>query len=173
MLTEEKREEIIAKVEGELLNGRTFMLGAQSERSCIGYRPPVNRSYWANAVKVIGEMAAESDAFAQLASKLIVGLPLYQSDNELRAKVLENAASAVSKGYDDVIRRSGPEPGRFSDSQRSFTIYECITLDYWLMKAVPCTGSVGGPGWVVQELAQRHNVRTERFGFDKKKFCEV
>ena len=104
MLTEEKREEIIAKVEGELLNGRTFMLGAQSERSCIGYRPPVNRSYWANAVKVIGEMAAESDAFAQLASKLIVGLPLYQSDNELRAKVLENAASAVSKGYDDVIR---------------------------------------------------------------------
>jgi hypothetical protein len=163
MLEEQRKEQIIAEVEEKLLSGYAFTVGAQSERSVRGYRPPCHRNYWSNAIKVIGEMARESNVFAQIASKLIVGLPLYQCDNELRAKVLENAASAIKDGYDDVIRRSSPEPGRFSDSQRAFTLYECILLDYWLDKAVPCTGSVGGVGWVVEELAIRNNVRTYQF----------
>ncbi len=152
-----KREETLDRIKENLLSGKAFSLGALSERSVRGYQPPANREYWGNAIAVIVQMACQNDTLAQVAWPLIRGINLYQTNHEIRAKVFENAAHAIAQGYDDVIRRSGPEPIRYSDAQRPYTA-ECIQLDYWLNKAIPCLSSVGGVGWAVAQLAEDNRV---------------
>lgn len=154
-----REREIMDEVSENLLNGRSFDMCARSERSAIGYRPPCPRKYWAIAIETIGRMANESDVLAQLASKLLTSIPLYQTNNELRAHIMESAGKAIRDGYLDVIRLASPEPGRRSDAQRAFTLYECLTLDVWLNLAVPCPDTAPGIGWVVSKLIEENRVR--------------
>jgi hypothetical protein len=150
----EREQQIIEETKASLQSGRSFAMAAASARSVRGYKPPTNREVWGHAVKTIGMMAERSDAFAQVASRIVGKLNLYQSNSELRAQVYEGAAAAIRDGYTDVIGLAGPEPPRRRHATRPFTLSECVLLDYWLEEATyPQAGKVPGVGWAVEAIA--------------------
>jgi hypothetical protein len=155
--------EIIRGHEADLLSGAVFARHAASDRSVIGYAPPTSRDVWSHAISTVGRMAAESDALAQVAAAIVGRVNLYQTNHECHAQVWEGAAIAIRKGYDDVIGRSGPEPGRHKDHQRPFNIHEIVQVAYWLNEATARGGSSAPAiGWCLDAIARAHRVRTPR-----------
>jgi hypothetical protein len=150
----------IEETRERLLSGRTFSMSAAGYRSAYGYRPPCGRDQYAHVVQTLGRMAAQSDSFAQIAAAILNGgLNPYGNRDELAAKVYEGAAKALASGYDDVIKRASPEPGRYSDAQRGYSLGECILLDYWLAEATAkCASHLPGVGWCVDALARAERV---------------
>lgn len=155
---------VLDRMAADLCSGTYFQRHATASRSARGYRPPLTRSAWSHAMTTIARMASQSDAFAQIAAGILGRVNLYGTRPEAAAQVYEAAAAVLADGFDDVIGRSGPEPGRFSDHQRDFTLAERISLAYWLAEATaPMVDCVPSVGWVVTGLAARHRVRTTDF----------
>lgn len=141
-----------------LLSGVYFDNIARSEGSVRGYQPPANRQYYSHIIATLGQMACESDLLAQVASRLVGKLNLYSTNHELKARLFSEAATIVRGQYDDVIGRTGPEPIRYSDAHREFTLRERIIIAAWLEKAAPSTSSVPGLGWAITYLAQEMGI---------------
>lgn len=130
-------------------------------RSHAGRRlggPPVGREAWASCIEWLGRLARQSDAMAQLVQS--IGLPpLYQTAGEAAAAVYRGAHSAMQQPYDDVVGRSGPEPGRHRDHVRDWTLRERITALAYLKRAThgfDCTAP--GYGWALEALAREQGV---------------
>ena len=137
-----------------LRSGRTLALAAQSHRSRYGYKPPVGHRQWAHTIQVLGQMAQQSDPLAQIASHIVGRLNLYGDDAQLCASVYDGAFHAVNSGYDDIVGRTGPEAGRWSQYHRAFTLSEIVSLHYWLILATKgATSSVSRPGWCLSVVA--------------------
>jgi hypothetical protein len=139
---------IVDKYRDDILSGRTLALAAASHRSRYGYKPPVGHRQWAHTIQTLGQMARESDALAQIASHIVGRLNLYGDEAQLCASVYSAAYEAVSKGYTDVVGRSGPEAGRWSQYERPYHLSELAKLACWLILA--CKGADGGGaciGW--------------------------
>lgn len=144
----------------ELERGTTFHYAAQSHGSRRGYEPPCTRRGWSHAIVTLGRMAAVSDPLAQLARAAIHGLNLYGTDSQACSKIYQQAATAVAAGYDDVIRRASPEPGRPSTWVRPYTLRELVIAVHWLEYATRQmnTGSANGVGWAARAVAAELNV---------------
>jgi hypothetical protein len=146
-------EKAITRVRDDLMSGAYFSRHASSHRSAIGYRPVLNHRDWAHAMKTIAEMAAESDSLAQVAHTIMGRVNLYGTRPEACAQIFEAAAEALRNGFDDVVGRSGPEAGRYSDHQRTFTLRERVLVAYWLEAATaPMQDCVPGVGWCVDAI---------------------
>lgn len=151
----EKEARIVNKYRDDLLSGRTLALHAQSHRSRYGYKPPIGRRDWAHAVRTLADMAASSDRMAQVAVGIIGHLNLYGDDAQLCAAMYEHAAQVMRVPFDDVIGRAGPEPGRYSDHQHAWTLYDRVAVHYWLELACrPCAACAPGVGWCLQIVAR-------------------
>lgn len=154
--------EIIDRYERDLLDGAVFARGSLSARSAIGYRPPVTARDWSHAVATIARMGARSDSLAQMSAAILSRLPnLYGTGPEVKARVYEGAAQAVRDGFDDVHRRSGPEPCRHSDAQRRYSLRELLMVEFYIAEAcapAAICASVPGWGWVTAALAEREGV---------------
>lgn len=149
----------VARVEDDLVTGRTFRLIEASARSSYGYRPPVNRQGWAHAIETLGRMAAQSDPLAAVARRAVAHVNLYGTAPQVHAGLAGAFAQAVADGYDDVIGRSAPDAGRRRDHHRAFTLHECVALAVWLEEASRfVTDRTFGVGWVVSHLARREGV---------------
>lgn len=151
----------VQRYEADLLDGTVFARHAESARSAYGYRPCLDRRAWSHAVTTIGQMAARSDALAQVAAAILPGLTrnTYTTRPEASAAIYEGAAAAIRAGYDDVIGRSGPEAGRHSDHQRPFRIDEVVLIAYYLIEATRYMAeSVVGPGWALAAVREQHDV---------------
>lgn len=156
---------IIERVREDLLSGRSFILVANSARSARGYAPPCTRRAWGHAVRLLGEMAVESDSLAQVATLIVHRLPLYQTPTEAQAHVYEAATEALAAGFDDVIGRSAPDAGRYSAHQRDFTLRERVLLAVWLVGV--CAeferwSSAPRIGWCLAAIARAEGVTTPR-----------
>jgi hypothetical protein len=138
-----------------LRSGRTLALAAASHRSRFGYMPPIGHRQWSHTIETLGRMARESDALAQIASAIVGRLNLYGDNAQLCTSVYSAAFEAVTSGYDDVVGRTGPEAGRWSQYHRSYSLREIVSLHYWLILACKgATSSVDRPGWCLQIVAE-------------------
>lgn len=144
----------------DLLSGRTLVLHAQSHRSRYGYKPPINRRKWAHAMRTLADMAESSDKMAQVAAHIIGRVNLYGDDAQACARMYEMAYEAMSKPYDDVIGRAGPEAGRHSDHQHAWTLADRVAVHYWLELATRgMTGSGHGVGWALAAVGREVGFR--------------
>ena len=151
------KQETLDRYCEDLQSGRTFVLHSQSSRSIRCYEPPLNRSDWGHVMIVVGDMARESDALAQVATSIRVNL--YGTRSLAMASIYDAMFKAVNGEYDDVIGRTGPEPGRPSSHRRKFKLSECISLAYWAKAmTAPLDYCVPGVGWALEALRDKNNV---------------
>lgn len=151
----EQRQATLERYEAEVLDGTVFMNHANSHRSRYGYQPVCSRRTYARAVAALAEMAADTDPLAQIAHAILgAGLPLYGTEADLYEALYRRADAAIADGYTDVVKLSGPEPGRRSDAERSYTLAERIQVLHYLAKA---TGT--NIGWCLQALTERDRIR--------------
>lgn len=149
----------------DLMSGRVFRLHAASARSARGYRPPMHRDDWSHAMATIARMAHQSDALAQVASKILGRVNLYGTRALADAQIWERAAEALEDGFDDVIGRAGPEAGRFKDHQHPYTLHQRLSVLAWVTEATAkLQDSVPGLGWCASALIRAHQVRTHTIG---------
>jgi len=159
----EQDARVVDRYRNDLLSGRTLVLAAQSHRSRYGYMPPVGHRQWAHTIQVLGQMARESDALAQIASHIVGRLNLYGDEAQLCASVYSAAYEAVHKGYTDVVGRSGPEAGRWSQYERAYRLSELAQLACWLTLACKgATSSVDGIGWCLAIVLDTIHTRVPR-----------
>lgn len=151
---------VIARVEAELMSGRTFSLCAASFKSIRGYQPPTGHRQYAAAIAVLAEGAKLSDRQATLVSRVIGSLPLHMQAGDMVGRMYEVARKALDEPYFDTIRNASPEPGRHSDNVHDWTLADRLafkaTLAVAASKIVP-TGSV--LGWAFEALVERDHVR--------------
>ena len=151
----EKDARQVDKYRDDLRSGRTLALAANGHRSRYGYKPPVGHRQWAHTIETLGRMARESDALAQIATHIVGRINLYGDEAQLCASVYSAAFEAVHKGYTDVVGRSGPGAGRWSQYERAYTLSETVQLAYWLILACKgATASVDRPGWCLSVVAE-------------------
>lgn len=160
-LYDEDRQAQIRKFEADLLDGTVFARCGASSRSVRGYQPVTNHRLFAHLVTTIGKLAGEGDQCAQVAADVIHAAPLYQGRHEMYAKAWEVAAATIREGYDDVVLRSGPEPGRPSTWHKPFALGAVFCVYVHLTEATAKeSGSVPGLGWCASAIARAHGFRT-------------
>lgn len=149
-----QQEKVIADYREKLMSGKTLANHAASHRSRRGYKPPISRRDWAHAMGTLAKMAEQSDRLAQVAAAIIGKVNLYGDRAQACAAMYEQAGAAMSKRYDDVIGRAGPEAGRHSEHQHEWTLYDRVAVHYWLELATRgMTDSASGVGWALQAVA--------------------
>jgi hypothetical protein len=154
-MTHTPEDVTLAHTRDDLLSGRYFRLHAASARSRYGYEPPLGRRPWADALVHLGALARESDALAQVAAHVAGRVNLYGTASQAVAAIYDAVADALAAGFDDVILRSGPEPVRFSDAQRPYTLEECLRLAQACeVICRPWSGTAPGLGWAVTRLME-------------------
>lgn len=151
-------DDIVAQYQADLLSGAVFYRAAHGYASEIGYRPPINRRAWSDCMSEVAAMGKVSDPLAQVAVAIIGRVNLYGTPGQACSAVYQYAGEALARGYDDVLRRASPEPGRYSDSQRDFTLSERVAIAHWLIDACrPFAGAVGttiSVGWCLDRIAK-------------------
>lgn len=157
----------IESLREDLVSGRMFDRFAASSFSVYGYQPPIASRDWSHAVSTIGRMAGESDALAQVALSILATIPnLYGTPSSVAGGIYSRAADAMRSGFDDVLARSGPEPVRYSDAQRPFSLRQAALVALWLLEA---TGPFEPPniGWALRAVldAEGIPVTPDTFGW--------
>lgn len=143
-----------------LLSGAAFSWAASSNRSVIGYQPPITSRDYGHVLQVAGEMAKAGDLFAAVAREIVHRVNLYGTRSQVLAAANEAVAQFVRHGYDDVIGRTGPEAGRPSSHHHAVTLGQAIALRYYLAEIeAPMGSSIPGVGWGVETLAKEAGVR--------------
>lgn len=154
------RLQVIEGYRADLLSGATLARHAASHRSRRGYKPPMTRRSWAHAMGTIAEMAATSDRLAQVASYIIGKVNLYGDDAQACASIYDAAFQAMKGEYDDVIGRAAPDAGRHSAHQHEWTLYDRVSVHYWLELACrPMAACAPGVGWCLAAIAEEVHFR--------------
>jgi hypothetical protein len=146
----------------DLLTGRVFQLAANSANSVIGYRPAVTTRSWGRVCETTGRMAAANgDAVATVASQILGRLNLWGTDFQVEASWWQHAADAIAAGFDDVHGQTGPEPCRFSDAQRPYTLTQCLLVYVWGKAATShlSLGTLPDLGWCAAAMVAVMRVR--------------
>jgi len=163
MIHTTNEQAIIERVERELVTGESFRLIERSEysRFTCGDRIPARSQDWARLIGALAKYAEQGDRAAQaVATVLGGGINPYLTNGEILAKVAAGFAKVVQNGWDDVIGRTGPEPGRPSAYQHDTTLVDAIHLRLAFEEArAAFEGSEkAGVGWVLEHLIERENI---------------
>jgi hypothetical protein len=151
---------IIERYRGELLSGTSFRYHSESNGSVRGYKPVLDRGAYVHAVRALAELASQGNSYAQVANTCLHRINLYGTRPEEAAHIYDAAAQCFARGYDNVILRSSPEPGRPSGWQRPFTLLEAIVVALWLQEATSqMTGDSSHIGWCLQALMDEADVQ--------------
>ncbi len=154
----DRENAIIDEYRVKLETGQAFALAASAARSRRGYEPPISRRDFRHVMATLAKMAGESDELAQLATAIMHKVNLYGTPSQVQARLYDAALEALNKGYTDVINLSSPEPGRYSDNKRDFSIHTRVTLMAFLSIAKqPLERSAPGLGWCLAELCRRQH----------------
>lgn len=152
---DERAQATYDRYRDELASGDVFRTEASAHRTnrFCGYRGPTTAKAYGHVIKTLGELAGISDVYAQYAAQLLHGLPLYQTDTELAMHLMDNATTALSKGYDNVIECSGPEGGR--RRTMPYSGWQAVTIALYLLEAKRHLHLGGGEsriGWCLRRM---------------------
>lgn len=157
----ERDQQVIDRVEGELLSGRTFALIAQSHASVRLGGPPATSRGYGKIVEALGRFARQGDWHTAAVREAITSLNPYVTPSEQIAQVAYAVGKFVREGYFDVISATGPEASRPSAHQHAITLRQAILLKMLMVEveeAADFAGSVPGVGWCVQALMEREGM---------------
>jgi hypothetical protein len=151
---------IIAEAEESYLSGATFARASYS--TALSYQPPIQSRDYGRVIETLGRLATEGDACASIAQRLVRSVNLYGTPSQVEAGLYRAAFEAINEGYDDVIGRTGPEGGRYSDHQHAYSIRVVLLVACYIAEAVApfaihVTG-YGPGGWVLKALCERHRL---------------
>jgi len=147
---------------GDLDSLRSF---DYAERSQLGRGQYVTRGRgWmkqhdrasAGAIVVLGQMAQRHYALLDVALAVISAMNPHASIAEWNARLFSSAREVLRREYDDVEKRSGPEPFRHSECVRPYTRAEKLLV---LETLRSLTDEWMGPGWAAQRAAQELGVK--------------
>jgi len=145
---------IIDRHARELASGAVFRNHAAGTGSRFGYHPILTRRAWADSLRVLADMAAQSDPLAQVAAFIVGRVNLYGDEVQAAQKVWAKAEEALAAGYEDVVLGASPEPGRYSDRRRDYTLRERVVIECWLSKATAPFERGAGIGWCTAALVR-------------------
>lgn len=160
----DRQREVLDRYRSGLHTGAVFGRAAIGHRSRFGYEPPINRRDWSRAVRVLAEMGADGDQYAQVAQRCVGRINLYGVASEAAGAIYEAASMAVHDGYTDVIGRAAPDAaGPPSHFERAFSLHECTAIAVWLHAAVrPFDHGGCGIGWALQAVCEEEGIDHQR-----------
>lgn len=154
-------QQVIDRVEANLLSGYYFTLIANSHNSVPKGGPPVTAEGWGAVIEALGKYARMGDRSAAAARVVVGKVNLYATANEVVAQVANALAEVAREGYYDVVRATGPEPGRPSSHQKATDLRTALSMALLMVEVTAAVGYVGhvpGVGWVVRHLVERENM---------------
>jgi hypothetical protein len=152
----EREAEVLAKVEAELMSGRTFALVAMGSRSITGYQPPTESCKYAQALQLLGRGAQVGDRMAKLVAAIVRDLPLNNTAGETVAKMYQAAGNALDRGFFDTVGNAGPEAGRRRDHEHAYTLADRLLLKVLLANVQAIYLPTGSRhGWAFRALIER------------------
>jgi hypothetical protein len=164
----ERDLQMIAEAEADYLSGATFARASHS--TALSYQPPIRSDEYGKVIETLGRLAAEGDAAASIASRLVGSVNLYGTPSQVEAGLYRAAFEAISGGYDDVLGRTGPEAGRYSDHQHDHSIRTILLVACYIAEAVAPFASYvtgNGPGgWVLRALCEQYRIPC----YDRRRF---
>jgi hypothetical protein len=150
---DQKTTEIVERHRTALENGTRFMWYHQSYASAdrMSGGGPINSRKYAEVLMCLSRYALMGDKQAQHVSKIVSKINLYGTPSQVLAGIGQAMFEIMVGGFDDVIGRTGPEAGRYSDHQHASTLRDALYLDMLLTEiemATHMSASVPGIGWV-------------------------
>lgn len=147
---------IIERLRGEYLDGTVFHRYANSEQSVIGYEPAAPEAMHRRFLLALARYAQQGREQTHLALAIRVS-PIGRTPSQLAASIWRQAARAIEQGWDDVIARSGPEPGRYSDHQHRYSLYAILQFERFVKE--DALQHRHGLGWAAQDLWDEESKR--------------
>lgn len=107
----------------------------------------------ARAFAELGALAATGDAsLAEAALTIIRAINPHAARKDFEAAIWNALGDVFSKGFDDVVRRTGPEPIRHSEAQRKHSLAEALLIAFYADRA---RERHYRPGWCFDYLLRR------------------
>lgn len=135
----------------QVVSLEAFTLAEQSHASRRGItcRFKAEDEDSARLIVAMGELASEHRPLIPVARAIIAGVNPHTSTAEWCAQAYRAARDALARGFDDVTKRSGPEPYRFKDCQRAYMVHEKVAVLATLRLLID---PYDGLGWVVEHF---------------------
>lgn len=161
----DKHQQVLDQYRTDMLSGVTLDRIAFSHQSIQGRGDSwvmVNYQAVARAMDLMAKLARRSEALTYVALSITKAINPYAARYEFQAAIARAAAYVVHEGFDDVVARTGPEPVRFSDAQRKFSLAECALINFFVDAAI---GSIyftregkWTVGWALQAILEETNL---------------
>jgi hypothetical protein len=150
------------KFKEEVETLRSFHLHSMSHLGRMGHQSMfrITDDRTANLLIVIGTMMRRQPRLTSVGLAIIRAVNPNAASKEWHANLFSAAASALSLPYVDVDAATGPEPCRWSDATKPYTLGEKLLVLETL--ASVCDGWIG-PGWAAQRLAAELGVLLPKF----------
>jgi hypothetical protein len=101
----------------------------------------------------LGVLAATGDAsLAEAALVLMRAINPHAARKDFEAAIWNALGDVFSKGFDDVVKRTGPEPIRHSEAQRKHSLAEALLIVFYADRV---RSSHNRPGWCFDYLIRR------------------
>ncbi len=105
----------------------------------------------AKLIVAMGELAVWNRALLDVARAVIGRTNPHASTREWAAQAFYAARTALAAGFDDVQRRSGPEPYRYSDRKRAFRVDEIVAV-LETIRLLTSEGTSPSLGWCARRF---------------------
>ena len=160
---EQRTVEAADKLRADLESGEAFRLAARvacANRTFPGrYDAPLTTRQFQAVLKAMADLA-RSDSLAQLVSEMGMPNP-YGTAWDLQDFVARKVLAKITEGWDDVHGRTGPEPIRYSDAQKQFTLAARIVAYAFIVRMRhidPAVGGISGYPMGLERLAKLERV---------------
>lgn len=154
-----ERQAIVDRYAGDVDSLKAFANAEASHRSRRSYMPPLNNREYGKVIEALGKMAQRGPKLAAVAHKTLAKVNPYGDRAQACASVYSAFAEALRGEFFDVARAASPEPGRYSDNHKSFSLADKILCLAWANVILAgLTDSTGGHGWALVALAEREGI---------------
>lgn len=150
---------VVDRVRTDLLSGRSFTLAAEGVESIIGYQPPLGYRRQRNAIRLIAEGMTD-DRQTELLAPALRCFDAGLTPPQAVGKAYRFVAASLDQGFEDVVRKASPEPGRKCDWHHDYTLADVLRASQTLRKAYDaCIPGEGGTGWCEAILCEIEGIR--------------
>lgn len=157
------RSAIVDRYAGDLDTLKAFANAEASHRSRRSYMPPLTNREYGKVIEALGRMAQSGPRMASVAHKTLAKVNPYGDRAQACVSVFSGFAEALRGEFFDVARAASPEPGRYSDNHKAYTLADKIVAYAWANVVLAgLTDSVPGHGWALTDLAAREGITLPR-----------